>query len=123
MWRERRRRGREDADLPMMGSWSGEASVPEAVTTDVRGHDPAERRVGAQVDLVRLSELKAGEQAVIQGFDAGHNLVSRLSALGFTPQAQVLMIQNIGSGPLIVKVRDTRIALGRGEAMKVRVKR
>ena len=107
----------------MEGSRSGEASVHEGVTTDVTGQDTAERRVGAEVDLVRLGELKAGEQAVIQGFDAGHNLVSRLSALGFTPQAQVVMIQNIGSGPLIVKVRDTRIALGRGEAMKVRVKR
>ena len=107
----------------MICSRPDEASVPEAVTTDVRGHDPAERRVEAEVDLVRLGELKAGEEATIQGFDAGHNLVSRLSALGFTPQAQVLMIQNIGGGPLIVKVRDTRIALGRGEAMKVLVKR
>jgi Fe2+ transport system protein FeoA len=33
------------------------------------------------------------------------------------------MRQNFGSGPVIVKVRDTRIALGRGEAMKVLVKR
>ena len=87
------------------------------------GQETAERSVGPEANLVRLGELKAGEQATIQGFDGGHNLVSRLSALGFTPQTQVVMIQNFGNGPLIVKVLDTRIALGHGEAMKVLVKR
>jgi ferrous iron transport protein A len=123
MWRERRRRGREDTDLAMMCGRSGEANVPGGSTTDVTGQEAVERSVGAEASLVRLGELNEGEQATVQGFDAGHNLVSRLSALGFTPQAEVVMIQNFGSGPLIVKVRDTRIALGRGEAMKVRVKR
>ena len=107
----------------MMCGRSGEANVPGGGTTDVTGQEAAERSVGAEASLVRLGELNEGERATVQGFDAGHNLVSRLSALGFTPQAEVVMIQNFGSGPLIVKVRDTRIALGRGEAMKVRVKR
>jgi ferrous iron transport protein A len=75
------------------------------------------------VDLLRLNELKAGEEATLQGFEAGHGLISRLAALGFTPGARVSMVQNFGHGPLIVKVRDTHIALGRGEAMKVRVSR
>jgi Fe2+ transport system protein FeoA len=29
------------------------------------------------------------------------------------------MVQNFGHGPLIVNIRGTRIALGRGEAAKV----
>jgi Fe2+ transport system protein FeoA len=33
------------------------------------------------------------------------------------------MVQNFGHGPLIVLVRDTRVALGRGEAMKVLVEK
>jgi len=33
------------------------------------------------------------------------------------------MLQNFGHGPLIVNIRDTRIALGRGEATKVLVER
>jgi len=48
-------------------------------------------------------------------------LIGRLAVLGFTPDAEVMMLQNFGRGPLIVTVRDTRIALGRGEAGKVRV--
>jgi len=68
-----------------------------------------------------LGALRAGETAVISGFEAGHTLISRLSALGFTPGAEVQMVQNFGQGPVIVAIRDTRIALGRGEAMRVLV--
>jgi len=33
------------------------------------------------------------------------------------------VIQNFGHGPIIVLVRSTRVALGRGEAMKVQVRK
>ncbi|NMD30963.1 MAG: ferrous iron transport protein A, partial [Chloroflexi bacterium] len=39
--------------------------------------------------------------------------------LGFTPGVQITMIQNYGWGPLIVIVRGTRVALGRGEASQI----
>jgi len=45
-----------------------------------------------------------------------------MAALGFTPGAEVHMVQNFGRGPIIVMVRGTRIALGKGEADQVRVK-
>jgi len=109
--------------LPATGNWRGEGSSHEVPVTDLTERHIMVGRAGAGVDLLRLSELKAGEEATLHGFDAGHGLISRLSALGFTPGARVTMLQNIGNGPLIVKVRDTRIALGRGEAMKVRVRR
>lgn len=76
--------------------------------------------------LVPLGSLGAGEIGVVHevrgrhGLARGrHGLVSRLSSLGFTPGARVSMVQNFGRGPIIVMVRDTRIALGRGEAQKV----
>jgi ferrous iron transport protein A len=69
-----------------------------------------------------LGAVAKGGRAMIEGFSGGHMLVSRLSALGFTPGTEVEMIQNFGHGPVIVYVRDTRIALGRGEANKVRVR-
>jgi len=46
-----------------------------------------------------------------------------MASLGFTPGAKVRMLQNFGHGPLIVLLRDTRVALGRGEARKVRMLR
>jgi ferrous iron transport protein A len=45
-----------------------------------------------------------------------------MASLGFTPGAPVVMVQNFGRGPLIVLVREARIALGRGEADKVLVR-
>jgi ferrous iron transport protein A len=88
----------------------------------VREHDPGYVRPEATFGIERLGGLETGQTAVIHDFDAGHTLVSRLSALGFTPGARVTMIQNFGHGPVIVNIRDTRIALGRGEAAKVRVR-
>jgi ferrous iron transport protein A len=46
-----------------------------------------------------------------------------MASLGITPGAKIDMTQNYGHGPLIVIVRGTRVALGRGEAAKVLVER
>lgn len=71
--------------------------------------------------MVPLSRLDVGEIGVVQELDGGRGVVGRLAALGFTPDAEVTIVQNFGRGPLIVFVRDTRIALGRGEAAKIQV--
>jgi len=63
--------------------------------------------------------MGAGEVGVIEEVRGGRGFVSRLSSLGFTPGARVTMVQNFGRGPIIVMLRGTRIALGRGEAQKI----
>ncbi len=68
-----------------------------------------------------LSALPTGEVGVVRQLSGGRGFRSRLATLGFTPGTEVNMVQNFGRGPLIVLVRDTRVALGRGEAMKVLV--
>lgn len=68
---------------------------------------------------VPLSALRPGERAIVRRVIGGHGIVGRLACLGFTPGAEVTMVQNFGRGPLIVEVRGTRIALGRREAARV----
>jgi Fe2+ transport system protein FeoA len=34
---------------------------------------------------------------------------------------EVVVVQNFGRGPLLVDIRDSRVALGRGEALRVEV--
>jgi ferrous iron transport protein A len=68
-----------------------------------------------------LSSVRTGESVRVKHIDSGHTLLSRLATLGFTPGAQLKVIQNRGRGPLIVSVRGTRVALGRGEASKILV--
>lgn len=72
--------------------------------------------VGGRITLGALPAGKSGTVAELRG---GRGFTTRMAALGFTPGAQVTMIQNFGRGPIIVLVRGTRIALGRGEAEHV----
>jgi ferrous iron transport protein A len=72
---------------------------------------------------ISMSELVAGEHAMILAFKGGRAVNNRLASLGFTPGVDVNMTQNYGFGPLIVTVRGTRVALGRGEAAKIIVQR
>ncbi len=70
-----------------------------------------------------LSAVRSGEQVRIHTIHGGHHLLSRLACLGFTPGARLRVVQNYGRGPIIVNLRDTRVALGRGEASKIEVER
>jgi ferrous iron transport protein A len=72
---------------------------------------------------VSLSDVQSGESAQIRAMHGGHQFLSRLASLGFTPGANLRVVQNFGHGPIIVNLRDTRIALGRGEATKILVER
>jgi ferrous iron transport protein A len=70
-------------------------------------------------NTMTLSDLAPGEVGVVHKLAGGWGFTSRLATLGFTPGAELTMVQNFGHGPLIVNIRGTRIALGRGEAAKV----
>jgi ferrous iron transport protein A len=70
-----------------------------------------------------LSSIAPGERAQIRKMQGGHGFLSRLASLGFTPGARLQVVQNYRHGPIIVSLRDTRIALGRGEAQKILVER
>ena len=72
---------------------------------------------------VPLDELAPGENGTLVTFSDGRLVTNRLASLGFTPGASVSMTQNFGHGPLIVTVRGTRVALGRGEAAHILVER
>jgi len=74
-----------------------------------------------QVPPKTLSDLPVGTHGVVRGLCGGREFIGRVAVLGFTVGAKVTAIQNYGRGPIIVAVRDTRVALGRGEAAKIQV--
>ncbi len=78
---------------------------------------------GSDDNIVSLSALDTGEHGEVVELAGGRGVLSRMTALGFTPGADVTVLQNYGRGPLITRVRDARIALGRGEAGRVYVRR
>jgi ferrous iron transport protein A len=74
-------------------------------------------------NVVPLNTLHTGEHGEVVKLAGGRGMLSRMTALGFTPGADVTIVQNYGRGPLIARVRDARVALGRGEAGRIYVRR
>ena len=70
-------------------------------------------------ELKPLSELASGTCALIHHFSGGKEFTNRLLVLGFTIGTEVVVWQNFGSGPVVISVKDSHVALGRGEAKKV----
>lgn len=81
-----------------------------------RGGDT--RMVGPPPALL-LAQLGRGQSGVVQGVKGGFGMVRRLAALGIIPGTRVTVLSNSFRGPLIVEARGSRLALGRGEAMRV----
>ncbi len=69
--------------------------------------------------MTPLIQLNNGESGKVRALHGGRSFVSRLAAMGFTPGATITMMRNSGFGPVIVAVRGSQIALGRGEAQRV----
>jgi ferrous iron transport protein A len=76
-----------------------------------------------QTHAISLTDLSVNKHGTILAFNIGTVEATRLVSLGFTPGAKVSMAQNYGRGPLIVNVRGTSVALGRGEAAKIFIAR
>jgi len=70
---------------------------------------------------IALSALPAGFRGVVARVLGGRELAARLAAMGLTAGTEIVVLQNRGHGPMLARVRDTRIALGRGQADMVTV--
>ena len=71
--------------------------------------------------LIPLALLSVGEEGEIVEIRGGRGMVQRLSEMGFTNSTRVKVLSSSSPGPVLVGVRDARIALGRGIAMKIMV--
>jgi ferrous iron transport protein A len=60
---------------------------------------------------------------VVRALDGGLAFAGRLAAMGIVTDTPLEVLQNRGEGPLLVLARDTRIALGRGEAARILVEK
>ena len=69
-----------------------------------------------------LDQLAPGTRAVVSEFQGGRGFASRLAGMGISVGCQIEVLQNPAHGSLLVLVRDTRIALGRGVASKILVR-
>lgn len=108
-----------DTDIVYAGLPFDHERQVDLLLSKIREHEPETFKAG----IFHLGDLATGETGVVRELDGGTHFRSRMASLGFTPGVRVKMMQNYGHGAIIVSLRGTRVALGRGEACKVGVAR
>jgi len=71
---------------------------------------------------MRLSEAKTGRLYQVQDIRTGEEVRRRLEALGLAGQARVAVLQEKRGGSMILRVRGTRLAVGRFIAGQIQVR-
>ncbi len=73
-------------------------------------------------DTCTLIDLPTGQRARLVRITGGHRLHDRLASMGFAPEVPIEVVSRQGSGPLLVLVNRTRVALGQGMADQILVR-
>ncbi len=73
------------------------------------------------VQSMPLAMLSPGERARVVDVRGGRSFVRRLTSLGVIPGTALEVVQNGLAGPLIVKLKESRLALGRGMSHRIMV--
>ena len=68
-----------------------------------------------------LSMVSEGDSVKLVEIKAGWGLVRRLTDMGLTPGTVIKVVNKQGAGPMLIEVRGSRLALGRGICHHIRV--
>lgn len=68
-----------------------------------------------------LTEVVSGKPVSLVSIQGGRQLRARLCNMGLVPGARFTVLNGNGGGPVIIKVKETRLAIGRGMARKMMV--
>ena len=104
------------------GHWHRRHGLDEA---SLRGFYVSIRDLEGRVEETSsLADLPQGEKGVVAFALGGHGLVRRLAEMGLTPGTEVRVVRCAPfHGPIEISVRGVSLALGRGVASKIFVKR
>ncbi|MBN1330534.1 MAG: FeoA domain-containing protein [Candidatus Heimdallarchaeota archaeon] len=68
-----------------------------------------------------LLQLMVNEKGIIVLITGGRTACKRLNEMGLVPGTEIELVNKINSGPVMIKVKGSKLALGRGLACKVMV--
>lgn len=71
------------------------------------------------VQTVSLESVTSGSRVIVRGLGEDSETAHRLMVLGLALGASAEILQNRGGGPLLVRARNTLIAIGRSEAQSI----
>ena len=73
---------------------------------------------------MNLAELKSGERGKIVALEGGQGFQERMSTMGVRVRKEVkVMAKQPAEGPLVIKIDNFTVTLGRGMARKVLVEK
>jgi len=103
------------------GHWHRHGFDDESIGSFYRSMENLQGRIE---DTVSLADLPQGEKCTVVLAAGGHGMVRRLAEMGLTPGTEVRVVRSAPMhGPIEVSVRGVSLALGRGIASRVLVKR
>lgn len=74
--------------------------------------------------MIPLALLSEGEKAEIIDFiKKGRSILCHLRDIGLFAGKVIEVLSNQGNGPILLRINDTKIAIGRAMAMKIMVRR
>ena len=88
----------------------------------VRTFPAADRDITLVNEELRLSETRVGHTYRLVDLDAGQKLCERIASMGLNHGVFFKIIANSGHGPVGLVVGRTRLGIGRGMALKIRVR-
>ncbi|AEH07462.1 FeoA family protein [Methanothermococcus okinawensis] len=68
-----------------------------------------------------IAFAREGEKVIVREIDGGHGVVGKLTDMGLNIGSEAIVVRNQNTGPLVVSIKGSNIALGRGLAMKILV--
>ncbi|MFA7397453.1 MAG: ferrous iron transport protein A [Crenarchaeota archaeon] len=71
--------------------------------------------------ITPLCTLTYGTQAKIKKINGGLKLIKRLNEMGLTIGTTIKVVSDSCGGPVLIEVRDSRLAIGRGVSTKIYV--
>lgn len=66
-----------------------------------------------------LSRIEQGKDVTLIDIEGGRGIKSKLYSMGLVPGVTLTVLSRNGTGPVMVAVRDSRLAIGYGMAQKV----
>lgn len=68
-----------------------------------------------------LSSIQTGQNVIIESIQFDTRLRRKLQDMGLTPGVKLSVVSKSFLGPLVVEVRGTRVALGKGIVSNIQV--
>jgi Fe2+ transport system protein FeoA len=70
---------------------------------------------------VTLSKVEPGNEVTLKSIKGGRHLKAKLYSMGLIPGTKLYILNQRHCGPIMLRVRDSSIALGQGMAEKITV--